>query len=553
LCLSAVFSPETRNGKVELRQLPLAYFAGLFPPGVEAQGELELDGEFNQQPGQPVLTSLRLDSRALALGFPAEGDRPDIRIQASNARLNLQGDKTGTRLDGVIELDNNAKLLLKAGVSGSEADFLDRALGGSARIEIPDIAFVDGFIPQISNAAGSLQGDVNIGGSLRAPVLQGSITSSASRLALEQPGITLEQVRLKVEGQPDGAIALDLSAQSGAGQVTIRGSGRLNATPPTATFRITGRDFQLMDTREANIIASPDLELKVAGKQLDVEGQIGIPNANIRPRKLPEGSVTVSPDQIIIRGDEVAAEAKGYQLSSRVRFVLGEQVRFDGFGLRGRITGDLLAKDRPGKPTTANGELAIHDGRYRAYGQNLDIRTGRLLFAGGPLTEPGLDVEAVRRPAPGILVGIRARGSMRKPDFRLFSEPVMSQSDQLSWLVLGRPLETETSSQDKHSMNQAAIMLGLGGGLALTEDYGEKLGIDEISIQTDSEHETNQASLLVGKYLSPKLFVSYGVGIFEPVSTLRFRYALGSKWRLVGESSALRSSTDLFYVIELGK
>ncbi|MEA3243822.1 MAG: translocation/assembly module TamB domain-containing protein, partial [Pseudomonadota bacterium] len=187
------------------------------------------------------------------------------------------------------------------------------------------------------------------------------------------------------------------------------------------------------------------------------------------------------------------------------------------------------------------------------YGQNLDIRTGRLLFAGGPITEPGLEIEAVRRPAPGILVGVRARGSMRKPDFSLFSEPGMSQSDQLSWLVLGRPLESDTSSQDRNSLNQAAILLGLGGGLALTEEFGEKLGIDEISIESDPDDETNQASLLVGKYLSPKLFVSYGVGIFEPVSTLRLRYALGSKWKLVGESSALRSGADLFYVIEVGK
>jgi len=268
---------------------------------------------------------------------------------------------------------------------------------------------------------------------------------------------------------------------------------------------------------------------------------------------LPESSVSVSPDQIIVGDDDETAAGKDYQVSSRVRFILGKQVRFDGFGLKGRITGNLLAKDQPGKPTTASGELEIHDGKYRAYGQNLDIRTGRLLFDGGPITQPGLDIEAVRRPSPGILVGVKARGSMRNPEFSLFSEQGMSQSDQLSWLVLGGALESDTSSQDRNSMNQAAIILGLGGGLALTEEFGEKVGIVEISIESDPDDEANQASLLVGKYLSPKLFVSHGVGIFEPVSTLRLRYALGSKWKLVGESSALRSGADLFYVIELGK
>ena len=554
LCLSGEFTAGTGNGQLELRELPLDYFASLLPAGVEAQGTLELDGEIKQQEGQPATTRLRLDSHGLALVIAgAGGDRPDVRVEASNARLNLRGDEQKTQLDGSLQLDNNAKLLLEGSVSGTDQDFLSRALRGHASIEIPDIAFLDAFIPQISDARGSLQGSMRIGGSLQAPVLQGRISSSDTHLTLDQPGITLQEIQMTLEGRPDGNLALDLAARSGDGQLTIKGDSQLHAKPRSARFRITGNDFQVMDTREAKISTSPDLKLRVSESHLDIEGQIGIPSASIRPRKLPESSVPVSADQIIVADDEETAAVKDYQVSSRVRFILGEQVKFDGFGLKGRITGNLISKDQPGKPTTASGELAIKDGKYRAYGQNLDIRTGRLLFAGGPITEPGLDVEAVRRPSPGILVGVKARGNMRKPDFSLFSEPSMSQSDQLSWLVLGRPLESDTSSQDRNSMNQAAIMLGLGGGLALTEEYGEKLGIDEISIESDPDNETNQASLLVGKYLSPKLFVSYGVGIFEPVSTLRLRYALGSKWKLVGESSALRSGADLFYVIELGE
>jgi len=553
LCLSGDLSSETRNGEVQLRNLPLAYFASLLPADVQAQGTLELDGNIKEKKGQPASTRLLLDSHALALVFPQEGNQPDVRIEASSATLNLHGGEDRIRLDGSILLDNGAKLLVDATISGTEQDFLNRALSANTNIEIPDIAFLGNFTPQISDAQGSLQGSVRITGNLQAPVLEGKLSTTDTRLTLDSPGITLEKIEMILQGQPDGDVALNLTAQSGDGKLTIKGESKLNSIPRTAYFRITGNDFQVMDTREAKISASPDLNLTVSENHLDIEGQIEIPNASIKPKKLPESSVTVSPDQIIVGDDDKTAAEKNYQVSSRVRFILGKQVRFDGFGLKGRITGNLFAKDQPGKPTTASGELAIQDGKYRAYGQNLDIRTGRLLFAGGPITQPGLDIEAVRRPSPGILVGVKARGSMRNPDFSLFSEPGMSQSDQLSWLVLGRPLESDASSQDRNSMNQAAIMLGLGGGLALTEEFGEKVGIDEISIESNPDDETNQASLLVGKYLSPKLFVSYGVGIFEPVSTLRLRYALSSKWKLVGESSALRSGADLFYVIELGK
>jgi len=553
LCLSGEFMAGAGNSEVRLRDLPLVYFAPLLPAGVEAKGTLTLEGKIKQQAGQAVTTRLQLDGESMALQFPGEGQRPDVRLAATQATLNLAGDQRSTRLAAALSLDNDAKLSVNATLSGSDADFLSRTLKGHTSIEIPDVAFLGELTPHISDIQGALDGQVRLSGSLREPVLDGRLQTTDTRLTLDQPGITLQGVDLKLKGRPNGDITLDLAAQSGEGQLTVKGESNLTASPSSARLRITGSDFRVMDTREAVINTSPDLTVAMTGQHIDIDGQIIVPSARIRPRKLPESSVTVSADQTIVDDDEITAAESAYQISSRVRLILGDQVRFDGFGLKGRFTGNLLTKDRPGKPTTASGELAIKDGSYRAYGQNLEIRTGRLLFAGGPVSEPGLDLEAVRQPAPDILVGVRARGNMRKPDFSLFSEPTMSQSDQLSWLVLGRPLESKSSAQDQNSLNQAAIMLGLGGGLAVTEEYGEKLGIDEISIESDPDSETNQASLLVGKYLSPKLFVSYGVGIFEPVSTLRLIYTLGSQWRLLGESSALRSSADLFYVIEFGK
>jgi translocation and assembly module TamB len=129
----------------------------------------------------------------------------------------------------------------------------------------------------------------------------------------------------------------------------------------------------------------------------------------------------------------------------------------------------------------------------------------------------------------------------------------MAQSRQLSWLVLGRDLETNASDEERSAMNEAALMLGLGGGELLGQRIGEKIGVDEVSIASEPGAGTSQASLLVGKYLSPELLVSYGIGLFEPVSTLRLRYTLSSRWKLVGEASAERSSADIFYIIERGE
>ncbi|MBA3563018.1 MAG: translocation/assembly module TamB domain-containing protein, partial [Gammaproteobacteria bacterium] len=160
-----------------------------------------------------------------------------------------------------------------------------------------------------------------------------------------------------------------------------------------------------------------------------------------------------------------------------------------------------------------------------------------------------IDVRAVRRPAEDILVGVEARGSLRQPDFSVFSEPPMSESEQLAYLVLGRPLEGGPASENS-ALARAALALGIKGGNYLTEQFGGNFGVDQIGIETEPGQSSEQAALVVGKYLSPELYVSYGVGLLEPVSTLKLRYALSSNWRLVTESSSVQSGGDLLYSIE---
>jgi len=142
---------------------------------------------------------------------------------------------------------------------------------------------------------------------------------------------------------------------------------------------------------------------------------------------------------------------------------------------------------------------------------------------------------------------------LKKPEFELFSEPAMSQSEQLSYLVLGQPLQGGTSSNESNAMNQAAIALGLAGGGAVAESLGEQFGFDTVGVEKGPGESTEEASLVVGKFLSPKLYVSYGVGLFDPVSTIWLRYTISSNWKLVSETSSRASGADLYYTIDRGR
>jgi len=54
---------------------------------------------------------------------------------------------------------------------------------------------------------------------------------------------------------------------------------------------------------------------------------------------------------------------------------------------------------------------------------------------------------------------------------------------------------------------------------------------------------------MLGKYLSPRMYISYGVGLFDHLSTFRIRYNLTKRW-VVQTESGTASGADLLWSIE---
>ena len=554
LCAQADWSPAGLETAFTLDTLPAGYFAPLLPPDLQIVTDLSGQGQFAQRADAPVTARLRLTTSPGSLATRAEDEETVRLLEFESGDVGVDLDQQGMRLSASLPLAGQGLIAMQARVGPGAAPLTERPLEGKLTTEVRDVSFVSQLVPELSRIQGRLEGTARLSGTLNQPAITGRLALVDAAATLDRPGLSLEDLAVELAGRGSGEIALKLQARSGGGTLSMAGTADLAAEPLRADLKIAGDQFQVLNTPEAELYASPDMTVALAGKRVDITGEVRVPRGNIEPKELPESAVTVSSDQVII--DDVAEEAPPsapYAVSARVRIILGDQLKFSGFGLKGRFAGNLLVTDKPDKPTTATGELRILDGTYKAYGQNLDIRTGRLLFAGGPVGEPGVDVEAVRRPATNVLVGVKVRGSLKEPEFSLFSDPAMSQSEQLSYLVLGRPLEKGATTEEKSALNQAAVGLGLAGGALLGEGFGEKLGLDELTVESGPGESTEQASLMVGKYLSPKLYVSYGLGIFEPISTFRVRYILTSSWSVVGETSATQSGADLFYVIERGK
>jgi len=261
-----------------------------------------------------------------------------------------------------------------------------------------------------------------------------------------------------------------------------------------------------------------------------------VPSGAIEIHSLPPSVVRPSTDAVVV-GREVKSNAE-HNIGMAIALEVGsERVSFNGFGLQAELVGALHIGDN----LSTQGELNLRGGRYRSYGQNLKVRRARLLFTGS-LQQPFVDIEAVRE-VDSVVAGLRISGSADRPQTRIFAEPSMSDEQALSYLVLGKPLGSDSGGSNDLLL-KAALGLGLSGGEALAERFGEQLGLSHFELGTQGSGENTQ--VVVSGTLANRLSLSYGVGLFEPQGTIALRYQLTRRLYLEAASS-LANSLDLLY------
>jgi translocation and assembly module TamB len=554
-----------------LQAVELAGFRPLLPKGMDLSGHLDGAGDLRWVDDNVAAARAQFTLSAARFVAP---DAPPLELQPSTLSIAQQADG---RLQASLRLQaTQAQLGAELSVAPGSS-FVERELAGQLRVTVPDLGFIRPYVRELVSIGGQVDGALQFSGPVGRPRVQGNLTLAGGHAKLATPGIELDPLQLSLSGHGDGPLALDGSAQSGGGTLRLQGTLDPSQAPPRIDVGLSGEDFLAYATPDAHLWITPQLHLvrEVAGARLD--GTITVPKAQITPRNFGGGNsgVSASKDQILISGGEPqqAPPPSTFKLSSNVRLVLGDAVSFAGFGLSTRIAGAVAVSEQPQREATAQGELNLVEGRYKAYGQELNIETGRLIFSGGPVTKPVVDILASRKPSSEITVGVHVRGTLDQPQLSLQSEPVMSREQQLSWLLLGRPLD-QNSSQDRSMISSAAMSLGLSGGDFLAGRIGKSVGLDTFSVgaapvrgsdvtgdastisgsqaaQTAGATSTNVTQLTLGKYLTPKLFVSYGVSLFQPGQTFRMLYDLGRGFKVQAESG-VASGGDLIYPHESG-
>lgn len=512
-------------------------------------GDLQVEGRFKS----------RRDARGLTVDAMIERTRGDLTVtdEVSTQRLAL----TDLRL-GVIA-DQGVWHLIQ-GVAGENMGAVGGALtfrtSGPHALPTPAAKLEGGIEAKVDNMGnwgpwlpagwrlgGSLAATLNFGGTLGAPEVRGQ--AGAQKLSLRNPllGVDMQQGELLLTMSGREAKLEKFTARAGNGTVSLDGTLRFGASP-SAELALKADTFALLQRVDRRVVATGAAQLKASAQLLDLKGQFVVVEGlfDFSRGDAPQLDSDVQVVRQSAPPKAVDGSGKPMRLKLDLDVDLGRRLQLKGYGIDTRLRGLLhLAQDGQARPQMT-GEVRSEGGTFNAYGQKLIVERGVFSFV-GPLDNPRLDVLAIR---PGmenedVRVGVTVTGTASSPRIRLYSEPDMSETNKLSWLVLGRSPDNLGRS-DTALMQRAAMALISRDGESASDKLIHNIGLDELSFSGEGD-DARGTVVRLGKQVSRNVFVAYERGLNATTGSWQVIYKLAQRFTLRAQANEYQQGLDVIW------
>jgi autotransporter translocation and assembly factor TamB len=539
-------SPMPFRANVEIPTLRLASLADFTDElkGVDGKlhGRIEVSGDVDHPRGRAdiAIDEARVDKvRFARVQLHGEAD-------GNTARARLDVDQTaGGRLTGSFVLDRAHADRLEAYLTGKDLDV------GFARV----------FLTNVREIAGIAQLSVTAKGTLAAPRLWGSLSLDKGRLGVTgQP--TFTEVRLASALEPGKLSVNDLRMTSGEG--TLQGNGWVTLGGPSglepkeAVLRAHARRFLVAIAGSSGARIDGNLAVQAALRSDVLSGTAKVPNASVWLSKTPSATggndlqkigshpdvrfvdptAQAAAERALEKQREAASEAirVAFKASASPVYVRGKDVDLE---VRSKVTIGTQP-DGPHKgAVTLGGAIHIPRGRLNVQGQRFDFDHGDITFDGSWDVNPALDIKLTRQ-YPEALVVIELRGTPRKPQLRLTSDPpVYDQSQIVSLVLTGQPggQPSNGKSFDATSAVATAVLSKLADRVA--PELGlDVLRVEKQDVKTPSGQATGDTDtrVEVGKYVTERIYLSYAHIFGAPVNAnqneAHVEYRMTRRWML---------------------
>jgi len=483
------------------------------------------------------LGAIKTPLPAPAQGITARRTAPATiggRVGAPTVAATLNGTSNYGAADGTVNIGQ-----------GSSID--TAPLSGKLNLNVADLEVFRNFLPVGQTVKGRLNAAVSLGGRVGEPQLSGTLNGENLYYRNQTQGLILDNGVLRSHLQGQRWVIDSLKFHKG-GTLELKGSVNLANADPDVDVDVV---FDKYDT-----LSRPNRRLRLSGSaKVQYNQQKGVflngtLNSDYGMFGSQKSSMPSLDDDVVVLGEEPKQTAAVTPINLNLTLNLNDNIRFVGYGADITIGGRLNIIARPGETIQGVGTVKVVKGRYKAYGQDLDITKGTVSFV-GPLNNPNLNIRAERRLSP-VGAGVEVLGSLNNPRVTLVAKEAMSEKDKLSWLILNRA--SSGSDGDNAALSAAA-------GALLAGQVNDRLGlVDDLGITSQRSRnaqtgELNPAEqvLTVGKQFTNNLYAGYEYGISSAEQSVKLVYQLTRAIQVIARVGSRSSGGELKYTIRFDR
>ena len=475
----------------------------------------------------------------------------DIVLPYRKQALGLNGLTLQTRFqNGRIDNQINGKTRYGniGGTVGIRQQFgqtiMQAPVSGNLKIDIPDLAALKNLMPVGQSISGSLNAEATIGGRVGEPQLGGSLNGDNLYYVNRDLGVILDNGSLRSRLSGQQWQIQSLLFKRGNGNINLSGTVGWGGGVPAVDVNAVFDKYGILDKPRRRLTASGNTHFRYSYKNgIILDGSLKVDEGNFGFQKsgMPELD-----DDVVVLGEPKKETRDSVPFSMDIDLDLNDKVFFRGEGVDVTLGGRLKLTAQPKQDIQAVGTVAVVKGKYKAYGQDLNITKGTVSFV-GPLSRPNLNIRAVRNLSP-VGAGVEVLGNLENPRVTLVANEPMSEKDKLSWLILNRASSGSDGDEAALSTAASAFLAGkLNDRIGLVDDFGLTSKRSR-NAQTGELNPAEQV-LTVGKQLSSELYLGYEFGLTSASQTVKLVYQLTRTIQAIVRVGSQSSGGEIKYVI----
>ena len=471
-----------------------------------------------------------IDYRKQALGLSALS----LQTRFQNGRIDnqIKGTTRYGNIDGNVVISQNfGNAIMQAPVNGR------------IRLNAPDLEAFKNLMPIGQILKGRLVGEATITGRLGDPQLHGTLNGDNLYYRNHAQGVILDNgvLRSRLQGQK---WYIDNLTFHRGGTATLTGEVGLIGSSPDVNESAVFNKYHMLDKPNRRLTLSGNAKMlytdatgiTLTGNLKADEGRFGF----------QDSSMPTLSDDVVVVGEERKVQTATTPISLNLALDLNDKFRFSGEGLDVLLGGTLNITAQPGREVQGVGTVRVVKGKYKAYGQDLNINKGMISFV-GPLDNPNLNIRATRNLSP-VGAGVEVLGNLNNPRVSLVADEAMSEKDKLSWLILNR---ASSGSDGDEAALATAASAWLAGRVNDRIGLVDNFGLTSQRTRNAQTGELNPAEqvLTFGKQLTGELYLGYEYGINSADQSVKLMYQLTRSIQAIGRVGSQSWGGEVKYII----